>query len=276
METTTFNLSAAYEITQAEVAKYQKDGHILFRGVLSPDEIEYFRPLILKCAEEIARSRDMRVQLENLSTLFTQVPNVWLRNEEVRELVCAKRFARMASVLAGIRGVRLYHDQVLLKEPGGTRTPWHKDHYYWPLATHNTIKMTLALSEVTQDMGAIVAVTGSHHGALFPEVPYSVNTQEIFSRVIKTHHIPTVTYTLNAGDAVFHSGELLHSALENTSTRRRELLSIIYYPDGTLVAVPACQQRIVELREFLPALHPGEIAASDLNPLLYDSRDQAG
>jgi len=45
METTTFNLTAAYGITQAEVAKYQKDGHILFRGVLSPDEIEYFRPL---------------------------------------------------------------------------------------------------------------------------------------------------------------------------------------------------------------------------------------
>ena len=70
-----------------------------------------------------------------------------------------------------------------------------------------------------------------------------------------------------------YSGDLLHSALENTSTRRRELLSIIYYANGTLVAVPTCQQRIAELRDFLPGLQPGEIAASDLNPLLYESTE---
>ena len=273
METTTFDLSAAYTTTPTEVAQYHKDGHILLRGVLSPDEIEYYGPLVLRCAEEVACTRDTRVQLEDLSTLFTQVSNIWRRSEEIRALIFAKRFARIAAELMGVRGVRLYHDQVLLKDPGGTRTPWHKDHYYWPLATHNTIKMTLAISDLTQEMGALVAVTGSHRGGLFPEVPFSLNTQEIFSRVIRTHNIPTVTYEMNPGDAMFHSGDLLHSALENTSTRRRELLSIIYYANGTLVAVPTCQQRIAELRDFLPGLQPGEIAASDLNPLLYESTE---
>jgi ectoine hydroxylase-related dioxygenase (phytanoyl-CoA dioxygenase family) len=271
METTTFDLSAPYTTSSADVAQYHKDGHIVLRGVLSPDEVEYYRPIIVKCAEEAARTRDMRVQLEDMSTLFTQVSNVWRRSEEARTLIFAKRFARIAADLMGVRGVRLYHDQVLLKEPGGTRTPWHKDHYYWPLATHETIKMTLALSDVAREMGAVVAVTGSHRGGLFPEVPFSLNTQEIFSRVIRTHNIPTVTYDMNPGDALFHSGQLLHSALENTSKRRRELLSVIYYADGTLVAVPTCQQRIVEMIEFLPGLHPGELAASDLNPILYEA-----
>jgi len=273
METTTFNLAATYGITFAEAAQYQKDGHILLRGVLSPEEIEYFRPLLISCAEEITHTRDMRVQLEDLNTLFTQVTNIWRRSEEIRPLIFAKKFARIAAELMKVRAVRLYHDQVLLKDPGGTRTPWHKDHYYWPLATHNTIKMSLALSDISHEMGAMVTVTGSHHGGLFPEVPFSLNTQEIFSRVIRTHNIPTKTYAMNAGDAMFHSGDLLHSALENTSTRRREILSIIYYADGTLVAVPTCQQRIAEMREFLPGLHPGEIAASELNPLLYESAE---
>jgi ectoine hydroxylase-related dioxygenase (phytanoyl-CoA dioxygenase family) len=271
METTLTNLSTAYPITPAEVTQYHKDGHILLRGVLSPEALGYFRPCILACADEIARTHDSRVQLEDLSTLFTEVSNVWRRSEEIREFVFAKRFARIAAELMRVHGVRLYHDQVLLKDPGGSQTPWHKDHYYWPLATHNTIKMWLALSDVPTDMGAMVAVTGSHHGGLFPEIPFSLNTQEIFSRVIKTHNIPTVSYVMNSGDAIFYSGDLLHSALENTSTRRREILSIIYYADGALVTVPTCQQRIVEMREFLPGLQPGEVAASDLNPLLYES-----
>jgi ectoine hydroxylase-related dioxygenase (phytanoyl-CoA dioxygenase family) len=199
-----------------------------------------------------------------------QVRDIWRRSEQVREFVYAKRFARIAAKLMDVRGVRLYHDEVLLKKPGGSRTPWHKDHYYWPLATHNTIKMWLALSDVTKEMGAMVAVTGSHRSGLLPEVPFSLNTQEISSRVIRTHNIPTMTYVLNAGDAMFYSGDLLHSALENTSTRRREILSVIYYADGTLVAVPTCQQRIIELREFLPGLQPGEPAASELNPPLYE------
>jgi len=30
----------------------------------------------------------------------------------------------------GVQGVRLYHDQALIKEPGGKPTPWHQDYYY--------------------------------------------------------------------------------------------------------------------------------------------------
>jgi ectoine hydroxylase-related dioxygenase (phytanoyl-CoA dioxygenase family) len=274
MEQTTFNLSDTFSVTPSEISQYHKAGHILFRGMLSPEELDYFRPRILAYAEGIEHTADLGFQLEDMSAMFTQVANIWRHSDEMREFIFARRFARVAAELMGVKGVRLYHDQVLLKDPGGSRTPWHKDHCYWPLATHSTVKMALALSEVTEEMGVIVIVTGSHRGGLFPEVPCTVNTEDIFSRVIKTHNIPTVIHTMDPGDALFYSGEVLHSALENTSTRRRELLSIIYYADGTLVSVPKCQQRIAEMKEFLPGLHPGEVAASELNPLLYEGGDE--
>ncbi len=274
METTTFDLTTKYEIPPAQVEQYRRDGHILLRGVASPEELEYFRPLIIGIAEEAAKTHDLKVRLEDSSLLFTQVTNVWRKSEAAREFIFAKRFARIAAELMGVRGVRLYHDQALLKDPGGSPTPWHKDHYHWPLATHHTIKMWLALSDISEEMGAMVFASGSHHGGLFPEVPFTLNTQEIFSRVIRDRKIPTASYALKAGDATFHSGDVLHSARENTSTRRREVITIIYYEDGTRVMVPNHEHRTIDMREFLPGLQPGDIASTELNPLLYESAPQ--
>jgi ectoine hydroxylase-related dioxygenase (phytanoyl-CoA dioxygenase family) len=271
METTTFDLSTTYTVTPAQVEQYKRDGHVLLRGVASQDELDYFRPLITDLVHEIARTRDVNVRLEDSSMLFAQVTNVWRQSAAIREFIFAKRFARIAAGLMGVHGVRLYHDQALIKDPGGSPTPWHKDHYHWPLATHHIIKMWLALSDMTKEMGAMVFALGSHHGGLFPEVPFTLNTQEIFSRVIRDRNIPTASYALSAGDATFHSGDVLHSALENTSTRRREVMTIIYYEDGTRVMVPNHEHRKIDMQEFLPGLQPGDIAATDLNPLLYES-----
>jgi ectoine hydroxylase-related dioxygenase (phytanoyl-CoA dioxygenase family) len=271
METTTFDLARTYTITPAIAEQYRKDGHILLPGILSPDEVEFFRSLIIAFAEEVVHTHGSRVQLEDWTTLFTRVTNVWRKSEPIREFVFAKRFARVAAHLMGVNAVRLYHDQVLLKDPGRSRTPWHKDHFYCPLATTNIVKMSVALSDISREMGPMVFVTGSHHGGLFPEAPYSLTTQELFTQAIRSHKIPTVIHTMNAGDAVFHSGDILHSAMENLSTRRRESISIVYYADTARVRIPTDEQKVAGMKEFLPGLSPGDLAASEVNPLLYAS-----
>jgi ectoine hydroxylase-related dioxygenase (phytanoyl-CoA dioxygenase family) len=274
METITFDLSKPYTLAPAQSAQYHHDGHILLRGVASPEEIDYFRPLITGLVDEVALSRDMRVRLGESHTLFTELANVWQLSDAIREFIFAERFARIAAELMGVKGVRLYHDQALIKDPGGKPTPWHKDHYNWPLATHHTIKMWLALSDIPMEMGAMRFATGSHHGGLFPELPISYGSQDIFDRVIHTHNVPTVTYSMRAGDASFHSGDTLHSALENTTTQRREVVTIIYYADGTRVLEPNHEHRRVDMEKFLPGLKGGNLAASELNPLLYQSKSE--
>jgi hypothetical protein len=59
MGTTSFNLSATHQITTAEVAQYHKDGHILLPGVLSTEELEYYRPWILVCVDAIVHTHDV-------------------------------------------------------------------------------------------------------------------------------------------------------------------------------------------------------------------------
>jgi ectoine hydroxylase-related dioxygenase (phytanoyl-CoA dioxygenase family) len=269
METAPFSLTRPYQLSSAQVAQYRHDGHILLRDVVPPEEIDRYRPMIKSLVERGAKSREIETATGETRPLFVQASNLWRKSEAVRELVFAERFARLAAELMGVKGVRLYHDRALIKEPGGYRTPWHKDHYNWPLATHHTVKMWLALVDISLEMGRMQFVTGTHHSALFPEVCLSYDSEELFERILRDRKIPIVSYTMRAGDATFHWGETLHSAMANNSPLRREVLAITYFADGTRVMEPDHQHRRLDLEEFLPGLKGGDLAASELNPLLY-------
>ncbi|MBI3580047.1 MAG: phytanoyl-CoA dioxygenase family protein [Ignavibacteriales bacterium] len=264
-----FNLSKEYPVAAEQREAYQRDGHIILRGVASSEEVEFFRPLITGLVDEVAQSKDAQGRITDYSKMFTQVSNVWRKDEHVRQFILARRFAKIAADLMGVNGVRLYHDQALIKEPGGKPTPWHQDYYYWPLATEHTITMWMPLVDVPREMGSMSFAVGSHHNKSFTEMPISDTSQEYFERIIVEQRCATPSYALKAGDATFHSGKTLHSAQGNGSNCRREVITIIYYADGTRIIEPDNEHRKVDMQVFHPGQKPGELAASELNPLLY-------
>lgn len=67
----------------------------------------------------------------------------------------------------------------------------------------------------------------------------------------------------------FHSGWTLHGAPGNSSHRHREVMTIIWHPEGTRVGLLDNANRVRDRDRWLPGLQPGDLAASDLNPLVY-------
>jgi len=262
-------LTEEYRLTEEQIRAYRRDGQIFLRRVCPPEFLQPYRERILHVVDEVVRKRDTQGRIEDYSSLFTQVTNVWRHDPRVLEFIFAKRFAKIAADLMGVNGVRLYHDQALIKEPGGKPTPWHQDYYYWPLDTEHTITMWMPLVEVTKEMGSMSFVSGSHRNTAFKPMPISEKSQEYFENIIHEQHAEIVSYELQAGDATFHSGRLLHSAHGNSSQRRREVITIIYYADGARILEPDNEHRKVDLEVFHPGQKPGELAASELNPLLY-------
>ena len=72
-----------------------------------------------------------------------------------------------------------------------------------------------------------------------------------------------------AGDATFHAGWTLHSAPGNDSATDREVMTIIYYADGALTTEPANKNQLNDLRTWFPGLEAGDVAATDINPVVY-------
>jgi ectoine hydroxylase-related dioxygenase (phytanoyl-CoA dioxygenase family) len=262
-------LSVSYNVTDEHRAEFQRDGFILLRNVLDPGVVETYRQAIRSVVEDVAKKRDTQGRISDYSAMFTQVTNVWRLAEGAREFVFAERFARIAADLMGVKGVRLYHDQALVKEPGGKPTPWHQDQYYWPLDTDHTVTMWMPLVDVEPKMGTMTFVPGSHRDTSFNRMEISEASQQYFEEILRQRGVIVPSFALKAGDATFHTGWTLHSAHKNTSDRRREVMTIIYYADGARVVAPDNEHRKVDLEVFIPGRKPGELADSELNPRLY-------
>jgi hypothetical protein len=79
-----------------------------------------------------------------------------------------------------------------------------------------------------------------------------------------------------AGDASFHYGWTLHGAPGNTTSLTREVMTVIWFADGTRVLAPNNPNRQRDLARWLNGIRPGELAAGPLNPVVFDRNQREG
>ncbi len=266
------DLDAADTVTPEQAQAYRRDGHVLLRGVASPAEVAAYRPEIVRAADQYNTETRAMADRDTYAKAFLQIMNLWAQDEAVRRFTLAKRFGKIASDLMGVDGVRLYHDQALFKEPGGGPTPWHQDQYYWPLDTNDTITMWMPLVDVPTSMGALTFASGSQREGFLGHLKISDESEEHFDDLVRGRGFPLVVDAMAAGDATFHSGWILHNAPGNPTDRVREVMTIIYIADGAHVTVPDNPNRERDMSRWMPGLKPGDLAASELNPLVYSRK----
>jgi hypothetical protein len=270
MHATFPDLSSDYPLNPDSMACFRRDGHVLLRAVASPDEIAVYRPAILAARDRYGPAATPLEERDTYGKAFLKGMNLWSGDEGVKRFVCARRFARIAAELLGVDGVRVYHDQALVKEPGGGLTPWHQDQHYWPLATDHTITMWMPLVDVTPEMGTLHFASGSHHHGYLGDLPISDESEARFEQFIRDRGFVKVPgAAMAAGDATFHYGWTLHGAPGNSSPTPREVMTIIWFADGTRVGPLNNASRQRDRDRWLPGLVPGDPAASELNPLVY-------
>ena len=264
------DLSSDYLITPEQTTAYQRDGHILLRSVCSPEEIAAYRPVINDATYRYNTQTRPLEERDTYGKAFLQVMNLWTQDDAVKKFVLARRFGKIAAELMGVEGVRLYHDQALYKEAGGGHTPWHQDQFYWPLDTNHTITLWMPLVDVPVEMGVMTFASGSHKAGFLGHLAISDESQQKWEALVKERGYPLATAPMKAGDATFHSGWTLHSAPGNASHTTREVMTIIFFAEGTrIMPNPDNPNRLMDLKTWHPGIQPGEIAASKLNPVVY-------
>jgi len=265
------NLRDAVAVPEARVREFREKGHTLLRGLASRAEVEAYRPAIVETA---LRQRWEKRPLEERDTYgraFLQMLNLWVHDERVSAFVTAERFARVAAELMGVNGVRLYHDQALFKEPGGGATPWHQDHFYWPLDTEQTVTLWMPLVDIPEQVGSMTFASGSHRLGDLGDHAIGDESQSVFEELVRERGLARDTHgAMSAGDATFHAGWTLHSSGPNPTSSLREVMTVIYYPEGTRVCREITPGRRLDLKVWLRGCEPGGLAAGPLNPLLFE------
>ncbi len=262
-------------IGQSEIDYYRTNGYVYLPGVVSAEQINRFKPAIEKVVKSTVESQDAQGRLDDYSSMFQQVTNAWRLDQTVAEFVLSRKFAGIAARLMGVKGVRLYHDQALFKPPSGQKTYWHQDMFYWPLDTDKTITMWMPLVDVDEEIGTMIFACGSHRHGLVSSSPISESAGEEVEKVVKERGYECRSHRLKAGDATFHSGYTIHSAYPNRSGATREVMTIIYYADGTRLVDNPNEYQAVDMNVFLPGAKPGDPAVSSLNPVVFEEKPPA-
>ncbi len=262
-------LSDTFKVDEKTISDFQKNGHALVRNVLSQDEVRAYRPVIVDAAKRFNTEKRKLNERDTYGKAFLQIMNLWEVDKAVQKFTLAKRFGRIAADLLGVKNIRLYHDQALLKEPGGGPTPWHQDQYYWPVDTTNTITMWMPLIDVSEEMGMLTFASGSHKAGLAGNIAISDDSEVLLDKYVADHNFAvTCPKFMNAGDASWHFGLALHKAPGNHSNLLREVMTIIYVADGARITEPINPNQEADRLRWFQGLPPGALAASAINPLV--------
>lgn len=265
------DIDRPYPLSQRQTAQFERDGFIKLKNVFAGPELEHF-------GEEITRLtfalNTQTLPLEQRSTYdraFLQVMNLWEHSDVVRAFVFGRRLAALAAALLKVRGVRLYHDQALYKEPHGGFTPTHADQSYWPLASDRAITAWVPLQAVPQSMGPLAFYAGSHRMPYGQDLAISDESERVIREHMQRHEVALVDEPFDLGEVSFHLGWTFHRAGANRSDRPRAVMTVIYIDRDMRLKAPGNPMQEADRARWCPGSQVGEVIASAKNPILFGS-----
>lgn len=263
------DLEGIYQITDSQRKRYQEQGFIHLKEVLSAETLAFFEAEVTQGVRARNQQHKPMAERTTYEQAFLQVENLWVDQASVRPLVFSRRLAGIAAALMGSAGVRLYHDQALYKEPGGGITPFHADQYYWPLATLATCTAWIPLQATPLEMGPLEFLPGSHRLEIGRDLAIGDESEQVLSAFRERESIPMVQEPFALGDVSFHSGWTFHHASPNHTDRPRAVMTIIYMDRDARVHAPIRPEQANDLATWMPGIQIGAVADSPLNPVLY-------
>ncbi|WP_405080190.1 phytanoyl-CoA dioxygenase family protein [Paenibacillus chitinolyticus] len=213
------------EIPEKQRLAFEEKGHVMFRGLVRPDEMAYIEPYILDLVER--ESYEDNIRMKNFRKDGRKevrlVENMRHKSEVMHRFSTARKFAKMAADLMGVESVRVLADHTMFKEPGDRNTAWNQDCNYVAINTDRIISMWLHLTDLRDGEGALSFISGSHR--LNDRTKGDLRHLNTAIR----ENMPIENYGgVSAGDATFHAGWTFHSAPDNLTNETRKIIRIMY------------------------------------------------
>lgn len=265
------------QLTPEHVKAYRKEGFVIVEDFLDTDELDRWRRIVGHAVEKRngRKFRDESVtanldpggeEASFYSGVFDQLVNLWQTDDDVRDLILDPRIGQMAAELAGVDGVRVWHDQALIKKPYANPTAFHLDAPYWSFTSNDAISIWIALDDATEANGCLYFFPGSHLETTTDNVGIGPNVGAIFDVYPQFADRPASSGAMEAGSCSFHSGLVIHGAGANMTNGLRRAMTCAFMPDG---AVFNGQQNILSDEQVAQLAIGDPLTDPKQNPLVF-------
>lgn len=209
---------------------YQRDGVVLIKGLFA-DHVAALRDGVERNIAEPGPYASNNDKPGETGRFFDDYCN-WQRIPEFEAVIRQSDAAQVAAELMQSATAQVFHDHVLVKEPGTSMaTPWHQDGPYYFVEGQQTVSFWSPLDPVRE--ASLRCVAGSHlwekpvlptrwvkGDAFFDPEPYMpVPDPDAEGMDIRE-------WEMAPGDAVAFNYGILHGARGNTSAARRRAFSL--------------------------------------------------
>ena len=218
-------------ITQDHIDQYQRDGATLVRGLFR-DQLELLRAGVEANMQAPGPYASNNEKPGQTGRFFDDYCN-WTRIPEFEEAIRTSPVAEVAADLMQSDRVQMFHDHVLVKEPGTSMaTPWHQDGPYYFVEGQQTISFWSPLDPVRE--ASLRCVAGSHAWEKEVLPTRWVSEEGFFPDEGQYMPVPdpdaegmtVLEWEMEPGDAVAFNYRTLHGARGNTSDQRRRAFSL--------------------------------------------------
>lgn len=266
------------ELSNEQIDFYKSNGFLVVENFLLRDELEEWRGAVTEAIEQRnglkMPGKDIKTGMDDginedaeyFSKVFDQLLNLWLTNERIKKIMLDERIGRMAAELSGADGIRIWHDQALIKRPWANPTSWHLDTPFWSFSDPRALSIWVALDDATPENGCLYFIPGSFKETSFENKGIGKNMDSIFEAYPQFINTPSFMANMKAGDCSFHNGLTIHGAGANMTNGFRRAMTCAYMPDGNVFNGEAN----ILPDKYLSTLKVGDLLNNDVqNPLIY-------
>ena len=260
------------------VETFQQDGVVLLRGVFN-DWIDTLRQGVERNMRDPGPFGREYLEAGQQGRFFGDYCN-WSRIDQYRQFMFDSNAPAIAAALMRSSTVRIFHEHVLVKEPGTDKiTPWHHDQPYYCVDGEQVCSMWIPLDPVPEET-CPEFIAGSHRwGRWF--LPRKFSGIDYDHADTRLESMPDIDaererydirhWSLEPGDAIAFHYLTVHGAPSNLSAQhRRRGFAARWLGDDTVYAT-----RSGEISPPFPGLdqrlRPGDALDTEEFPLVYSA-----